>query len=267
MALSTDPTGPYRRMPLQAAGSVSVDFTSVGIGEALETATRWSEHSHPVHELLWNDVGSSTLRVGPRTWTVTPTIGLWLPAGTVHTAEAPAGTVYRATYFSLDSLSTTTAPQPPDEPSSVRITGLLRELLNRLSDQNLAPTSRRLTEAMVLDVLSPAPHQFLIHEPATPLLRPIADALLQNPADPRTLGDWARELTVSERTITRAFRAETGLGFTRWVGAVRIQRATSLLADGESLEDIAAAMGYRSPSAFGAAFRRHTGTTPSSLRR
>ncbi|MFB9071601.1 AraC family transcriptional regulator [Citricoccus parietis] len=218
-----------------------------------------------MHELLWNDAGPSTLRAGPRTWTVTPTIGLWLPAGTVHSAAARAGTVYRATYFSLEMAAESARPLPT-EPVSLRVTGLLRELLLRLGDESLNEHSRRLTETMVLDVLAPAPHQFLVHEPTAGLLQPIVAAVLSDPSDARTLRDWSRQLKVSERTITRAFRAETGLGFARWVGSVRVQRATTLLADGEPLEDIAEAMGYRSPSAFGAAFRKLTGTTPSSLR-
>lgn len=262
---SPAPTGPYRRMPLQPAGSVPVDFTSVGIAESLDTITRWPDHSHTVHELLWNDAGPSTLRAGPRTWTVTPRIGLWLPAGTVHSAEAPAGTVYRATYFSLEVAGEAARPLPT-EPVSLRVTVLLRELLLRLGEQGLSEHSRRLTETMVLDVLAPAPHQFLVHEPTARLLQPIVAAVVADPADARTLGDWSQHLGVSERTITRAFRAETGLGFARWVGSVRVQRATTLLADGESLEDIAEAMGYRSSSAFGAAFRKLTGTTPSTLR-
>lgn len=275
------PTGPYRPMPLQPAGSVAVDFTSVGIGETLATATRWPDHSHAVHELLWNDAGASTLRVGRRTWTVTPAIGLWMPAGTVHSAVSPAGTRYRATYFTPDAgrprglsgpgprgeTSPPAAPGTlPQAPASVRITVLLRELLDRLGSTDLSATSRELTEAMVLDVLAPAPHQFLVHEPTAELLRPIVTAVLADPADRRTLGDWAQRLRVSERTITRAFRAETGLGFVRWTGSVRVQRATALLAAGEPIEDIAEALGYRSPSAFGAAFRKLTGTTPSSLR-
>ncbi|WMY78101.1 AraC family transcriptional regulator [Citricoccus sp. I39-566] len=283
------PTGPFRQMPLERAGSVAVDFTSVGIGETLATATRWPDHSHAVHELLWNDAGASTLRVGRRTWTVTPAIGLWMPAGTVHSAVSPAGTRYRATYFTPDAdrslglsgtgmRGETSPPAPPgavpeappgalpQTPSSVRITVLVRELLDRLGSTTLRASSRRLTEAMVLDVLAPAPHQFLVHEPTAELLRPIVAAVLADPADARSLGDWSRQLRVSERTITRAFQTETGLGFARWVGSVRVQRATTLLADGEPLEDIAEAMGYRSASAFGAAFRKLTGTTPSSLR-
>ncbi|MFD0658639.1 helix-turn-helix transcriptional regulator [Thermocatellispora tengchongensis] len=102
--------------------------------------------------------------------------------------------------------------------------------------------------------------------PASDLLRPIADALRENPGDPRTLTDWASHLGVSARTITRAFNAETGTSFARWVAAVRAQHAVALLARGWEVEAVAEEVGYRSASAFGAAFRRTTGLTPGAFR-
>ncbi|MFC5122688.1 helix-turn-helix domain-containing protein [Pseudoclavibacter helvolus] len=71
---------------------------------------------------------------------------------------------------------------------------------------------------------------------------------------------------MSARTITRQFQTETGLGFSRWLAASRIQRSIVLLTDGESIDDVAAAVGFRSASAFGTAFRRVTGTSPGRFR-
>jgi AraC-like DNA-binding protein len=79
-------------------------------------------------------------------------------------------------------------------------------------------------------------------------------------------GEWAARLGVSTRTLGRAFHAETGLGFARWVATARAQRAVVLIAQGEDLEDIASAVGFRSVSAFGTAFRRVTGMTPGAFR-
>jgi AraC-like DNA-binding protein len=46
----------------------------------------------------------------------------------------------------------------------------------------------------------------------------------------------------------------------------RAQRAVVLIAQGEDLEDVASAVGFRSVSAFGTAFRRVTGMTPGAFR-
>ncbi len=98
------------------------------------------------------------------------------------------------------------------------------------------------------------------------LLRPIADAVRRDPGDRRALADWASELGVSARTITRAFTAETGTSFARWVAAVRAQHAVGLLTRGLAVDEVAERVGYGSASAFGAAFRRTTGLTPGAFR-
>ncbi|GAA3116685.1 hypothetical protein GCM10020001_040500 [Nonomuraea salmonea] len=71
---------------------------------------------------------------------------------------------------------------------------------------------------------------------------------------------------MSARTISRAFNAETGTSFARWVAAVRAQHAVELLTRGWPVEVVAERVGYRSASAFGAAFRRTTGLTPGAFR-
>lgn len=250
-----------RVLPAYAAGAVDVDFVVGGFHERLSRPTEWAEHSHPTHELLWNRRGASLITTGTRVWTVTPTLGLWMPAGVPHSGTAPAGTWYSTAHVDVAAVRPLSA-----EPTAVRVTPLLRALLERLDDPGLTPASRALTEAMVLDVLEPSPRELLVHVPDAPLLAPIVRAVLEHPSDPRTLAQWSQELGVSTRTLTRAFQAGTGLGFARWVGSVRAQRAVTLLVQGESVEDVAEETGYASASAFGAAFRRATGLTPSAFR-
>lgn len=250
-----------RRLPSYAAGAVEVPYVIGEFAELVEQDTVWEVHSHPTHELLWNESGASTATVGPRTWTITPSVGLWMPAGAQHSAAAPAGTFYCAAHFDV-----ATAPAISIEPVVVEITPLLRLLLLRLHEPDLAAASRSVTEAMIMDVLAPSSHELSVHVPELPLLRPVVDAVLHNPGDRRTLEDWANSLGVSSRTLTRAFRSETGQGFARWIASVRAQRAIGLLAAGQALDEVAAAVGYATVSAFGAAFRRTTGVTPSAFR-
>lgn len=239
------------------AGSVEVPFVIAGMDEVVEQHIRWAPHSHPTHELLWNERGTSTVTIGRRTWTITPTIGFWIPAGVLHSGVTPAGTWYRTTHFAVDAV-----PALADEPVVVEVGPLLRLLLQRLMEPDLPDRSRTVTEAMVLDVLGPAPHHLLVQVPAAPLLRPLVQAVLDDPADRRTLAEWSSVLEVSTRTLTRAFRSEVGVGFNRWVATVRAQRAVELFAVGHPTDEVAHRLGYASISAFGAAFRRTTGLTP-----
>lgn len=254
-------TSENRALPIYAAGAVEIPYAIGGMDELLTRDTHWAEHSHPTHELLWNRRGASIARVGSRTWTITPTLGLWLPAGELHSGFTPAGTWYQTAHFGIRDV-----PSISDRPVSVEITPLLRLLLERLSVPDLTERSRSLTEAMVTDVLSPSPHELLVHIPGSPTLRPICEAVLADPSDPRTLTEWADHMGLSARTLTRAFRAETGLGFATWVATVRAQHAVALLTLGHELDEVARRVGYRSVSAFGAAFRRTTGLTPGAFR-
>jgi AraC-like DNA-binding protein len=250
-----------RTVPAQDPETVRAPFVIHGYEETVAYDTSWNAHAHPWDELLWNERGASTAVVGARAWTITPTLGLWMPSGTLHSGTAVAGTWLRATFFGR-----ATKPSLPDVPVAVEITPLLRLLLERLGEAGLDPGSRAATEAMVLDVLTPSPRELLVHVPTSPLLRPIADAVRENPADRRTLSRWAAELGVSARTITRAFNTETGTSFARWVAGVRAQHAVELLIRGWEVEAVAEEVGYRSASAFGAAFRRTTGRTPGAFR-
>ncbi|GGW36703.1 helix-turn-helix transcriptional regulator [Streptomyces griseoloalbus] len=250
-----------RDLPSLAAGEVDVPFVIQGYEEVVATDTAWNEHSHPWHELLWNERGTSTVVVGSRVWCVTPTLGLWMPAGQLHSASAVAGTSYRAHFFRHGTVSAL-----PDVPVAVEITPLLRLLLERLEEADLPPRSRAVTEAMVLDVLRPSRRALLVQLPTSALLRPIVDVVRADPADQRTLTGWAASLGCSARTLTRAFRTETGTSFARWVASVRAQHAVQLLSLGREVDVVAEAVGYRSASAFGAAFRRTTGMTPGRFR-
>lgn len=250
-----------RTLPVYEAGAAEMPFVITGMDEFVDRDTVWAPHSHPTHELLWNRSGASTATIGPRTWAITPVVGLWIPAGQLHSASAPAGTWYRTAHVDVR-----TSSPLPTEPVAVEVTPLLTLLLERLVDQQLEPDSRELTEKMVFDVLKPSPHALLVQWPDSALLRPIVAALESHPGDTRTLTDWATRLGVSERTVTRAFRAETGLSFGAWQAAFRAQHAAVLLGGGMPVDEIATAVGYRSASAFGAAFRRTTGLTPGAFR-
>ncbi|WP_316043255.1 AraC family ligand binding domain-containing protein [Actinomadura sp. CNU-125] len=84
-----DAGGETRVLPALAAGEAAAPFTIASWSEDFARDTTWNEHSHPFHELLWNERGASTAVVGARVWTITPALGLWMPAGTLHSGTRP----------------------------------------------------------------------------------------------------------------------------------------------------------------------------------
>lgn len=100
-------------------------------------------------------------------------------------------------------------------------------------------------------------------DPADRRLGRICQALLEDPADPRGLEEWARCVGASSRTLARLFLSELGVTFVHWRHQVRLAAALPRLAAGEAVARIAVDLGYQTPSAFSAMFRRLTGSTPS----
>ncbi|MCW3482086.1 helix-turn-helix domain-containing protein [Neisseriaceae bacterium JH1-16] len=73
----------------------------------------------------------------------------------------------------------------------------------------------------------------------------------------------AAQAGMSRRTFTRLFRQQLGTSFAVWRQQASLLAALARLGQGEPVTRVALDLGYSSPSAFSAAFRRVLGTTPS----
>ena len=114
-----------------------------------------------------------------------------------------------------------------------------------------------------MDLLQPVAMTTIhVRMPADDRARQVADGIAADPADGRTLAEWGHDVGASERTLARAFLADTGMSFGRWRTLLRVQAALAALARGEPVGNVARHVGYDSDSAFVQAFRRETGVTP-----
>ncbi|GGZ36995.1 AraC family transcriptional regulator [Streptomyces poonensis] len=221
--------------------------------------TEWAPHSHPSHELVWVRGGTLTSRVADRVFTVSEGHGLWMPAGVVHGGRVTAGAEFHDAFFAPDRTSFAFAS---GEPTAIAMTPLLESLLTHLSRTDLDAAARARAESVVFDVLQPSERQFALPLPSDVRIDAIVEALLADPADSRSLEEWARWLGISDRTITRAFRHATGLSFAQWRQMLRVHRALTLLSEGFDVTTVSETLGYAQPSTFITAFRRVMGTTP-----
>ncbi len=92
-------------------------------------------------------------------------------------------------------------------------------------------------------------------------LRLIDECLREVRATP-TLSELAGLCKLSVRQLTRGFRTSRGCSIGDYVASNRINHAKGLLASGQSVKEVAYALGFSSPSSFCFAFRRATGVTP-----
>jgi AraC-like DNA-binding protein len=148
-------------------------------------------------------------------------------------------------------------------PVPVTVTPLLAELIGYLGTESLGGAQRERAEALLGDLLLPVPMTTIdVRMPDDERAAEVAAALLADPTDGRTLAEWSRDVGASGRTLARAFLAGTGIPFGQWRRLVRLQAALPQLAAGRAVGTVARHVGYETPSAFVAAFRRETGLTP-----
>lgn len=215
-------------------------------------------HTHDDHQLAWAASGVLTVRTNASAWVLPPQRALWIPAGVPHETLSAGAATMRSAYVRPERCTIGWA-----EPTPVSADPLLCALIGYLEDRGLTPDRRARAEAVLIDLLRPVAMTAVeVRWPADDLARQVADRLAQFPADGRTLANWGREVGASERTLARAFLAETGVSFGRWRTMLRVQAALTLLAAGEAVAVVARRVGYDSDSAFVQAFRRETGVTP-----
>lgn len=215
-------------------------------------------HAHPEPMLTWSSTATLVGTVAGRDWLIPPGYGLWVPGGIKH-----SGAVLHAGEMMTIAFAPDRFPLGWTEPTSFAVGPLLGELIAHLHRTAPDDATRPAAETLMFTLLTPVPeHHLHVTMPTDPRARAVAEQLIARPSDGRELTDWADQVHASVRTLSRLFRAETGLSFATWRTQIRTQAAVQMLADGKSVEATARAVGYRKPSAFIAAFRRVTGQTP-----
>jgi AraC-like DNA-binding protein len=220
----------------------------------------WHRHDHA--QLFYGGSGLMRVESTAGAWVVPPARAVWIPSGIDHQVTAVGVVEMRAVYLLRDA-----AKGLPEGCRVLGVSPLLRELMAaamRLPpDYPLEGPEARLVDVLI-DQLRAEPLEEHLHlpMPRDKRLRAVTEALIADPADPRTLADFAGAAGASARTLARRFLAETGLTFGAWRQQLRLHEALARLAQGEPVTTVAFEIGYESPSAFIAMFRKTLGATP-----
>lgn len=193
-----------------------------------------------------------------------PHYATWIPADTLHQCHNR----HRVKFVSI-YLERGLCVGLPDNACTLGLSPLTRAILADFLTRNVAvpQTDDDIRLAHVLmDQFRKAP-QCPSYLPITddPLIQPIIDALQEHPNDRRSLADWAEMLGTTERTVSRRFQSCFGISFNEWRQRLKLVAALSRIEQGEAVQNIAHDLGYSTPSAFIAMFRKLTGTSPTHL--
>lgn len=222
-------------------------------------------HQHARDQLLYAVSGVMRIETATEAWIVPPDRAVYLPAGTRHSVGIRSALEMRTLYLAEGK-----AAGAPRHPAVIEVSDLLRALIVSLIDEPVLydETGRGGLIARLILLELPVARRLplVVPMPTDPRLRRVCDALLANPEIELTLEGWTSLAGASARTLARLFKQQLNMGFAVWRQRVRFHNAIEALAAGQPIARVARDNGYRSASAFSAAFRKAMGTPPSAIR-
>jgi AraC-like DNA-binding protein len=232
----------------------------ITFGVAMEAA-ELGAHRHAKGQILLALRGVLSCEVEGGLWIVPPQSAIWIPGGELHAIKA-AGKIEGYNAF-IDAAN---ASRLPARCCTISASPLLRELLIRAASLPVfypdgGPDAHLMT--LLIDEVAAAPIGNLhLPMPADGRLRQIAEMIIADPAAGGTVATWAARAGLSERTFARRLNRETGMSFSRWRQQINIMVALQWLAEGRSIQQVAADLGYESASSFVTRFRKSLGAPP-----
>lgn len=225
---------------------------------------RFPDHQHARGQFAYAARGAISVYTPQGSWLVPPQRACWVPAQLSHGMRMHGAVTMHNVFVAPDAIARMGLPQ---HCQVLDATPLLRQLLAEAvtADALYVEASRagRLMALLLDEIAAMAPLPLSAPLPQDARLARLCMALLEQPSLDSGLDAMAARAGMSRRTFTRQFRAQTGLGFAQWRQQACLLAAITRLAEGQPVTTIALDLGYASPSAFTAAFRRVLGRAPS----
>ncbi len=222
-------------------------------------------HRHDWAQLAYPLRGSIRISAAGMTWLVPALRAVWIPPGIEHDVLMLGKVELRTVYVAAEAV-----PLPLEACQVLEVSDLMRSLIEALSeishDTVVDRDRRRLMIALLFEEMRRAPPLSLgFPLPNDRRLQSLCNALMDDPASPLTLHQWAERVGASERTLARLFKSDLETNFATWRQQVRLARALDLIGRGRPVGEVANELGYASPAAFSAMFKRAFGVPPSSF--
>jgi AraC-like DNA-binding protein len=232
-----------------------------------DLVTGW--HRHDLHQLLYAFEGIVEVETDGAHHLLPPQQAAWIPAGLVHqTTLRKVRTV--AVFF-----EPTMVPGRDERVRVLAAAAPVREMIvyaarwridRRVSDLTADAFFRALA-LLVAEWLDTAEAPLRLPTSTVPVIAAAMQYTREHLArvDEREV---CAAVGISERSLRRTFRAETGMSWSEYRTTSRVLWAMALLAEHErSVLDAATAVGFESLSGFDRAFQRLTGERPGDYRR
>lgn len=238
-----------------------IDRPAGGMARDLPNHHQIDSHQHPRGQLIYAYSGAILVNTELGTWVVPPQRAVWVPPGILHSMRACGNVEMRTVYLREDH-----TPAQLSGCCVVSVPPLLRELIVAMVhvplDYDEQGRDGMLVQLLLQEIKPLQIVRLHLPMPKDPRLSKICQRILAEPSDETTVDEWSKFVGASARTIIRLFPEQTGLTFSQWKQQARLLAAIQLLATNQNVTDIALQLGYESPSAFSAMFKRAIGVTP-----
>ncbi len=248
-----------------------VDYLAAGAAPVFAIETVYHDgfisrlHCHDRGQVSYVQHGSMTIQAEDYALIVPAGHAVWIPSGHMHQAIASGKISVLAVYLHDIDLG-----HLPDKCCVLQVSDLFEPLFKRIIARQILGVQDLVNDALVvvlneemrvarrLDVVAPMPRDRRLYR--------VCQAILKEPTIANSKEELARIGHMSCRTMTRLFRSELKMTYSEWaqlaLGIVAMMR----LRNGQHVFQVAADLGYASPSAFTAMFRKRFGFCPSELR-
>ncbi|WP_249191982.1 helix-turn-helix domain-containing protein [Burkholderia ambifaria] len=227
------------------------------------TTAESPRHVHSCGQLLYPERGAALLETPHHLVRLGPGQAAWIPPDLPHSILMGRPYRYHSVYIGAGLYAEPTF-------SVSHVSPLLKELIldaERWDDTDASSDVRFWKTRVIVAEIRRAPRVAAgMPIPDDPRISVICRALEIDPADARMLGDWARQVGASEKTLQRAFVKSTGLSFQQWRTHARMTKALAMHRCGARLLDVAVAVGYSSEGAYAHAFRQFYGYSPGRMK-
>ncbi|TNH85773.1 helix-turn-helix transcriptional regulator [Aeromonas sobria] len=222
-------------------------------------------HSHPWGQLNMISLGIMEIVLGEQRLVAPADYLIWVPADLEHTSYNEQALDYTSIYVSHQL-----AAKLPPEPRLLLLTPLIRALLADFCERKIGHMAdawdQHQAELLVEKLTRTRSQENYLPMSQDKLLAPMLAVLHSDPADPRTLAQWAGQLHTTERTLARRCLRELGMSFGQWRSRLRLLKALAWLKGDMPIQEISWRLGYGSTSAFIAMFNRELGGSPQRYR-
>ena len=217
-------------------------------------------HQHRKGQLVVSAQGSIVCRTLDGIRIVPSNGAVWVPGGVPHRiAISDNGRSY-CVFIDPD------VGALPHSCATFSINPMLREMIFHLAKlpplYPLEGPTSRLAQVLLDELAQMKAEPLHFPVPSHPKIQQIAAELIDAPDDRRTVREWAKTMAMSERTLARLILKHTGMTFGRWRQQLHIVIAVQKLGFGTTIQVISQDLGYDSPSAFTAMFKKYMGQPP-----